>query len=147
MLEKLCLQWNDFKDSALTAFRLLRDDKDFADVTLVSEDGEQVEAHKVILATSSPFFNKLLRRNKLHTHPLIFMRGVKYNDLEAIVEFIYFGETNVDQENLDSFLAIAEELQLKGLVETNVEEKKSETIPEEENPVFKKETNILKVIH
>ena len=44
------------------------------------------------------------------------MRGVKSEDLLAIIDFLYFGEANVFQENLDSFLAIAEELQLKGLM-------------------------------
>ena len=38
------------------------------------------------------------------------------NDLLAILDFLYHGEANVFQENLDSFLAIAEELQLKGLM-------------------------------
>merc|ERR1712208_259969 len=93
----------------------LREDNDFVDVTLVCEDGQQVEAHKVILASSSPFFQKLLGRNK-HPHPLIYMRGVKSDDLLAIVDFLYCGEANVFQENLDSFLAVAEELQLKGLM-------------------------------
>ena len=65
------------------------------------------------MAYSSPFFQKLLRRNK-YPHPLIYMRGVK--DLLAIMDFLYCGEANVFQENLDSFLAIAEELQLKGLM-------------------------------
>ena len=93
----------------------MREDNDFADVTLVCEDGQQVEAHKVVLTSSSPFFQKLLGRNK-HTHPLIYMRGVKFEDLLAIVDYLYCGEANVFQENLDSFLAIAEELQLKGLI-------------------------------
>ena len=44
------------------------------------------------------------------------MRGIKSEDLDAIVDFLYCGEANVFQENLDSFLAIAEELKLKGLV-------------------------------
>ena len=70
MSEKLCLQWNDFKENVNTAFGSLRDDKDFSDVTLACEDGQQVEAHKVILAASSPFFQNLLKRNK-HSHPLI----------------------------------------------------------------------------
>ena len=52
MSEKLCLQWNDFQDNIKSAFRNLREDKDFKDVTLVCEDGQQVEAHKVILASS-----------------------------------------------------------------------------------------------
>ena len=114
MSEKLCLQWNDFKDNAIGAFASLSQDKDFADVTLACEDGEQVEAHKVILAASSPLFQNLLSRNK-HAHPLIYMRGVKSEDLLAIIDFLYCGEANVYQENLDSFLAISEELQLKGL--------------------------------
>ena len=115
MSEKLCLQWNDFQENIKSAFGILREDRDLKDVTLACEDGQQVEAHKVILASSSPFFQKLLGRNK-HPHPLIYMRGVKFEDLLAIVDFLYCGEANVFQENLDSFLAIAEELQLKGLM-------------------------------
>ena len=71
--EKLCLKWNDFQENAISAFGTLREDREFADVTLACEDGQQVEAHKVILASSSPFFLNLLRRNK-HPHPLIYMR-------------------------------------------------------------------------
>ena len=115
MSEKLCLQWNDFKDNVNTAFGSLREDCDFADVTLACEDGQQIEAHKVFLAASSPFFQKLLKINR-HPHPLIFMRGIKSEDLVAIVDFLYCGEANVYQESLDSFLGIAEELELKGLM-------------------------------
>ena len=112
MAEKLCLQWNDFKENAIGSLGSLKDHRDFLDVTLAAEDGKQVEAHKVILAISSPFFLNLLKRNK-HPHPLIYMKGIKSEDLLAIVDFLYFGEANIYQENLDSFLAIAEELQPK----------------------------------
>ena len=143
MSEKLCLQWNDFKENVTSAFGSLREDRDFADVTLACEDGKQFEAHKVILAASSPFFQNILRRNQ-HAHPLIYMRGLKSEDLAAIIDFLYCGEANVYQESLDSFLAIAEELQLKGLTgETNDKEVK----PEEKHftrkvPVYKKELNL-----
>ena len=73
-------------------------------MTLAGEDGQQVEAHKVILAASSPFFKNLLQRNK-HPHPLIYMRGVKSDDLVAIVDFLYYGEANVFQDNIEAFLA------------------------------------------
>ena len=115
MSEKLYLQWNDFKDNLTSVFTNLREGHDFADVTLACEDGQQVEAHKVILAASSPFFQKLLGRNK-HSYPLVYMRGVKIDDLIAIVDFLYRGEANIFQENLDSFLAFAEDLQLRGLM-------------------------------
>jgi len=59
MSEKLCLKWNDFQENVNAAFGNLREDNEFADVTLASEDGQQIEAHKVILAASSPFFQNL----------------------------------------------------------------------------------------
>ena len=49
--EKLCLNWNDFKDNVAAAFGSMRSDTDLCDVTLACEDGEQFEAHKVILAS------------------------------------------------------------------------------------------------
>ena len=52
MSEKLCIQWNDFQENIKSAFGNLREDNDFTDVTLACEDGQQVEAHKVILAAS-----------------------------------------------------------------------------------------------
>ena len=112
--EKLCLEWNDFRDNVCSAFGDLRDDKEFTDVTLACEDGQQVEAHKMVLIASSPFFLNLLKKNK-HPHPMVFMRGVKFEDLVSMVDFLYNGEANVYQEDLDSFLAMADELKLKGL--------------------------------
>jgi len=124
--DKLCLKWNDFPENAVSAFGTLREDREFADVTLACEDGQQVEAHKVILASSSPFFKNLLRDNK-HTHPLIYMRGLKSEHLLAMVDFFYLGEANVYQEHLDAFLAVAEELQVKGLMGSGAENEATES--------------------
>ena len=127
MSQKLCLQWSDYKDNVNTAFECLRKDVDFVDVTLASEDGEQVKVHKVILAASSPFFQNLLKRHK-HAHPLIYMKGVKSENLLAIIDFLYLGETNISQESLESFLVIAEDLQLKGLMGLNNEDGNDEQV-------------------
>ena len=105
MAEKLCLKWNDFQENINSAFGRLRKDDDFTNVTLTCEDGQQLEAHKVILSVSSPLFENLLKRNK-HNHPLIYMRGVKSEDLIAIIDFLYYGEANVSQENLNSQLIL-----------------------------------------
>ena len=78
MSEKLCLQWNDFQDNIKSAFGDLREDNDFADVTLACEDGQGMEAHRVILASASPLFKRLLSRNK-HTHPLIHLRRLIFH--------------------------------------------------------------------
>ena len=79
--EKLCLQWNDFRNNVSSSFGDLRDDNEFTDVTLACEDGQ----HKVVLIASRPLFLKILRRNK-HPHPLIYMRGVQPEKLIALVE-------------------------------------------------------------
>ena len=123
MAGKLNIKCNDFKENTSATFGSLREDKDFVDVTLACEDGQQVGAHKVILAASSPFFQKLLKRNH-HPHPLIFMRNVSYENLDAMVDFFYFGEVNLLEQRLESFLAIAEELQLKGFSGENLEKEK-----------------------
>ena len=112
--EKLCLNWKNFQQNISSAFRELRSDNDFSDVTLACKDGFQVSAHKVILASSSPFFMNILKMNK-NPHPLIYMRGLKSEDLVAIVDFLYYGEAEIEQENLDTFLAVAEELKISGL--------------------------------
>ena len=137
--EKLCLQWNDFKENITSSFKELREDRDFTDVTLTCGDGQQIEAHKVVLASSSPFFMELLKRNR-HSHPIVYMRGLRSEDIVAIMDFLYLGEANVFQENLDSFLALAEELKLKGLTGSAETEKEPEPLKKEFNQVFQAPT-------
>jgi len=114
--EKFCLRWNDFEGNISSAFRELREDKDFFDVTLACAD-EQIQAHRVILSACSPFFRNVLKRNP-HQHPLLYLKGVTYNDLQSVLNFMYHGEVNVAQEELNSFLAVAEDLKVKGLTQT-----------------------------
>jgi len=127
--EKFCLRWNDFETNISGAFRELRDDKDFFDVTLACDD-EQMQAHKVILSACSPFFRTILRRNK-HEHPLLYLKGVKYVDLVSVLNFMYHGEVNVAQEELNSFLAVAEDLKVKGLTQNGSD---STPVPRKEPP-------------
>ena len=117
--EKLCLKWHDFQDHIQASFEELRSDNDFTDVTLACED-QSIKAHKVILSACSPFFRNLLKAHP-NPQPLIFLRGVKSCDLVAVVDFIYQGETNICQDQLESFLALADELELKGLSESSRE--------------------------
>ena len=114
--EKFCLRWNDFETNISVAFRELREEKDFFDVTLACDDS-QIQAHKVILSACSPFFRNVLRRNP-HQHPLLYLKGVKYKELLSVLNFMYMGEVNVAQEELNSFLSVAEDLKVKGLTQS-----------------------------
>jgi len=112
--EKFHLKWNDFHENMSTSFKDLRQEGDFTDVTLACEGNQQLKAHKLILSSSSPFFKTILRSFK-SAEPLIFLRQVSYQDLASVVDFMYYGQADVQQENLNSFLALAEEFELKGL--------------------------------
>lgn len=50
-------------------------------------------------------------------HPVIVLQDVIFEDLHALVEFIYHGEVNVHQKALPSFLKTAEVLRVSGLTQ------------------------------
>ena len=95
--EDFCLQWNDFAENVSGAFKELRTECDFFDVTLACTDSgaKTLQAHKVILSACSNFFKSMFRQqnnaNK-HPNPYIYLRGVTYSDLTSILDFIYNGE-------------------------------------------------------
>merc|ERR1712126_309070 len=145
MGEKFCLKWNDFEHNVSSAFNDIREEKDFFDVTLVC-DNNQVQAHKVIIAACSPFFKSILRRNP-HQHPLLYLKGVLYEDIVSVLHFMYKGEVNIAQEQLNSFLAVAEDLQVKGLTQdgnSSQAKPKTETIKPSSSNSYKPAPQIKK---
>ena len=115
MSEKFCLKWNDFQNNVSQSFGVLRSEKEFFDVTLVSEDETQFEAHKLVLAACSPFFKKILIKNK-SSHPLLYLNGLHSSILKSVLDYIYLGEASVEQDSLERFLTASQKLRLKGLL-------------------------------
>ena len=115
MSEKFCLKWNDFQSTVSQSFGILRKEKDFYDVTLVSDDEVQIPAHKLVLSASSDFFKKILRRNT-HSHPLLYLSGVNSASLSFVLDYIYQGEVLIYQDDLNSFLDVAQKLKIEGLL-------------------------------
>lgn len=62
----------------------------------------------------------ILKKNP-HQHPLLYLKGVKFKELVSVLNFMYMGEVNVAQEELNSFLSVAEELRVKGLTQNNAD--------------------------
>ena len=117
----------DFVENVTTSFAQFRNDKDFSDVTLACGDGSQIKAHRIILMSGSLMFKALLEQN-LMGKPVVFLRGVKSSQLTSIVDFLYLGEVNIEQDNLNEFLALAEDLQLKGLTQTQSQTQTGEKV-------------------
>ena len=141
MSECFNLSWRDFETCTSTVFKELLKDELFTDVTLACEDNKQIKAHKVILSSCSSFFKNVFINNP-HEHMLIYLKGVKMAELTSIIRFVYLGETEVGQDDLDHFMAAAEGLEIKGLMSVSnrskVEEGRKDVFP---NAVIESDTN------
>ena len=129
--EILFLKWDKFDENVKQSFTEFQEKGYFSDVTLACEDKE-VKAHKLILSSCSPFFKRLLVKKHVasNVHPLIFLRVVEAEQLEAVLAFMYQGEVNIiviitikvfivkvniQEEDLGSFILLAKDLKIKGL--------------------------------
>jgi len=112
-VDKFCLRWNDFEQNIIGAFKDLRTDREFFDCSIVCKDNT-FQAHRVILGACSPVFREMIR-NCSHHHPVLYLRGVRTLDLVALLDFMYHGETSLAEEDLEEFMAIAEDLKVRGL--------------------------------
>ena len=131
MSERFSLKWNDFQSVVSQSFSLLREEADFYDVTLVSDDLTQISAHKLVLSASSDFFKSILRKNP-HSHPLLYLSGVDSTSLGFVLDYIYQGEVQIYQNELDNFLEIAQKLKIEGLLSTEEPESKHAPQPEDQ---------------
>ena len=120
MAEKFCLRWNDFHSNVSQCFGKLRNEDYLHDVTLVSDDHHQISAHKLVLSASSEYFKNIFKNNnKQNSHHLVCLNEINSNDLKNIMDYIYNGEVQIFQDNLDRFLSIAQRLKLEGLIGNN----------------------------
>ncbi|XP_017755321.1 PREDICTED: broad-complex core protein isoforms 1/2/3/4/5-like isoform X2 [Eufriesea mexicana] len=113
--QQFSLRWNNYLKHITCAFDTLRTEEDLVDVTLSCE-GKRIRAHKMLLSACSTYFRDLFKENPCQ-HPVIIFRNVKFDDLAALVDFMYQGEVNVVQEQLASFLTTAELLAVQGLTD------------------------------
>ena len=119
-METFNLSFKDFNENSSNTIRNLFQNEHFSDVTLLSEDGRELKLHKVILASSSKTFSKILSRMN-HPSPSIYLKGINFKDLKSIIKFLYTGETQVLEEDFKSFMDIAKDLEINGLLDFNVE--------------------------
>ena len=118
MAGKFSLKWNEFQTNAAASFKRLRNEDDFYDVTLVSDDQQQLSAHKLVLSSCSDYFKNILKRNK-NSHLTLCLEGISFTELNSVLDYIYNGELQIFQEDLDRFMAIGQRLKLEGLLTEN----------------------------
>merc|ERR1712179_721428 len=112
-MDKWCMKWNEFDTNIREYLRIIREDKRMFDVTLVTDDGQNIQAHKLILSAGSHFFSDIFLKSN-QTNMLIYLKGINNVQLKYLLDFIYNGEASIGQEELKEFLETGKELQVKG---------------------------------
>ena len=93
-----------------------------ADVTLLN-GRDEFSAHKLILASVSPVLRSVFERSS--QNPILFLRGTESRHIKSMLSFIYTGEASVEVRDIDEFIKLGSDLEIKGL-DTTEEEKKQE---------------------
>lgn len=99
---------------------------DSADVTIVTDDRREVRAHGAVLKASSGFFKSYLGAYSHHQNQLVFLRGVNFEELSAILHFVYLGEAQVGSDKIGHFIQVGKELEIKGIGDVEREKIKIE---------------------
>ena len=139
MEENLNLQWGYFHQHVLDSRKEIFNLKHFTDVTLISKDKKHIPAHKSIIGPASALLNKvLLAQNTENPTTKIFLKDIMEEELSALLQFIYLGETVIQETRLNEFRTATQVLQIVGLEESKtgrlVDQPKSITDTVQEAP-------------
>merc|ERR1711888_252956 len=144
----MSLKWDAFEENIRNYFRKLREDQRLFDVTLATDDGQHIQAHKVILSTGSHFFSDIFQKSN-HTNMLVYLKGISSEKLEEVLDFIYNGEVSIGQEEIKVFIETAKELQVKGLegeltgISENIAEESNSYQDTDDNDTYYEDTSPL----
>ncbi|KAL6256108.1 hypothetical protein P5V15_012232 [Pogonomyrmex californicus] len=111
--KEFSLKWNNFSNNLTFGFLSHLSENNLVDVTLAVE-GQLLAAHKLVLSVCSPYFKNIFKENPCQ-HPVIILKDIKHAEIVSLLKFMYQGEVNVKQEDLPTFLKVAQMLQIKGL--------------------------------
>jgi len=136
------IDFKSFQPHLSSTIKKLFKENTHADVTLVSDDQKQIAAHKFVLSACSPALGNLLISHP-HAHPLLYMRGVKHQELELITQFMYCGEVEINTDRMNEFMELAIDLQIDDFIQY-----KQTCRPSEQNKHMNiKEQNALDELH
>lgn len=107
------MRWSSYQDQLGEALRSLLDKELLVDVTLAC-DGRSLRAHRAILSACSTYFQELFEQSG-HPHPIVILKDVRFDELKALVKFMYHGEVTMNNDSLPGFLKTAETLHIRGL--------------------------------
>ena len=133
-----------FQNDASDIIRRMKHIEEFCDVTLVSDDGEKILAHKVVLASASTLFREMFKdyeENKDYKE--VRMKGVQSNYMKAMVELVYNGETEIKLNECKEFVNILKQYKVASK-ESGLSEDKEDTSSKTKHEEQNKDNNNIK---
>ncbi|KAK7066937.1 hypothetical protein SK128_026749 [Halocaridina rubra] len=109
----LSLSWNNHKATFCHILSTLREKERYTDVTVACE-GKFYPVHKLVLSTCSEYFEKIFD-NTPCKHPVVVLKDIASDELEALLSYMYDGVVSVAQNDLARLIKAAEVLKIKGL--------------------------------
>ncbi|XP_063864179.1 longitudinals lacking protein, isoforms H/M/V-like isoform X9 [Scylla paramamosain] len=109
----LSLKWNNHRSTFFHILSTIRSKESYCDVTIAC-DGKFYPVHKLVLSTCSDYFEQMFERTNCK-HPIIVLKDIRSQELEALLNYMYVGEVNVLQNELAGLIKAAECLMIKGL--------------------------------
>ena len=124
--DKYNLTWQTYPDHLKGMMKEMMTSEDFADVTIVSDDKKAIRAHRNILSGCSTVLKEILKMETQSNHPVIYLRGIQYSEIESILQFMYLGEAKFYEERTKEFLSVVKNLEIN-ILSKGVESKDSQT--------------------
>ena len=113
--ENYKLTWHTYSNHLRDMMEAMMINDNFADVTLVTDDRKKIKAHRNILSACSSVFKDILEIDPQNNHPLIYLKGIQYTEMESILQFIYLGEARFYEGRMIEFLDAAKNLSIREL--------------------------------
>jgi len=124
MGENFKLKWNDHHSIFFSTAESLCQGDHLTDVTL-SCGKKEFSAHKLVLSICSQYFYELFKPKQnrpANQAAIVYLKDVSPSHMELLLNFMYRGEINVEEEELMTLLNTARGLQIRGLSDNTNED-------------------------
>ncbi|XP_068248052.1 transcription activator GAGA-like isoform X4 [Palaemon carinicauda] len=109
----LSLRWNNHRSTFFHVLSSLHRKELYSDVTIACS-GRFFPVHKLVLSVCSEYFEDIFKQTTCK-HPIVVLKDILHDDMEALLNYMYAGEANVAQNDLARLIKAAECLRIKGL--------------------------------
>ena len=108
----------------------MREQSEYCDVALISQEGQKFPAHRLILGVTSSYLRAKMQRN---SGPEIEMKTVKTELLSSLLSFIYEGETVIKEADTALFIETAQKWRIRQFLRVKKKKKVQGKITKSEN--------------